>query len=237
MGARLMAIVAEGDRGRVYLPPTTAMENLAREVQPNWKPDVTLEGKCRVNVSNYGLDTYGDLFTPRQLVALTTFSDLVGEARERVRQDALAAGMADDGQGLDAGGRGATAYADAVAVYLAFGVDKGSNYWSSLCSWHSGLDKVTSTFGRQALPMVWDFAEANPLSESSGNYLAGIDQAVRLLLSIPANPQGTVIQADATVQSVSHIRVVSTDPPYYDNIGYADLSDFFYRYCSGRLNK
>ncbi len=150
MGARLMAIVAEGDRGRVYLPATKAMENLAREVQPNWKPDVTLEGKCRVNVSNYGLDTYGDLFTPRQLVALTTFSDLVGEARERVRQDAVAAGMADDGQGLDAGGRGAAAYADAVAVYLGLTIDKATDYNSSLVLWSPTRDQVKTTFSSGA---------------------------------------------------------------------------------------
>jgi putative DNA methylase len=100
-------------------------------------------------------------------VALTTFSDLVQEAREQVRSDAVAAGLPDDGKGLDAGGVGAQAYADAVAVYLAFAVDKGANYWSSFCAWHQTRDEIVSTFGRQALPMVWDFAEINPLSDSS----------------------------------------------------------------------
>jgi putative DNA methylase len=239
MGARLMAIVAEGERGRVYLAPTPEHEAVARQAKPGWKPDTPLHGKCRVNVSNYGIDTYGDLFTPRQLVALTTFSDLVGEAMERVKRDALAAGLPDDptplrdlpapGEARQAGGgTGATAYAEAVGVYLAFAIDKGANYWSSLCSWHSGRDTVTSTFGRQALPMVWDYAEANPLSTSSGNFLAGVDQAYKFLQHAPADPTGTATQADAAVQSISEYKLISTDPPYYDNIGYADLSDFFY---------
>src|SRR5690625_1662122 len=228
MGARMMAIVVEGDHERVYLPPTHEMEEVARSAQPEWRPEVQLHGKTRVNVSNYGMDTFGDLFTDRQLVALTTFSDLVQEAREQVKRDALAAGLPDDGRGLEAGGSGATAYAEGVATFLTFSVDKGANYWSSLCSWHSGRDTVTSTFGRQALPMVWDFAEANPLSDSSGNYLSGIAQAKRNIEMLPASRGGNVIQADASAQAISHNKVISTDPPYYDNIGYADLSDFFY---------
>jgi len=229
MGTRLMAIVAEGDRGRVYLAPTREMEAIALTARPTWKPETPLPADMRSHwTPPYGLTTYGDLFTPRQLVALTTFSDLVGEAMERVKRDALAAGLPEDGIGINDGGTGATGYADAVGVYLAFAVDKGANYWSSLCSWHSGRDTVTSTFGRQALPMVWDFAEANPFSESSGNYLAGIDQAERQLLTAPSTANGRAEEADAAVQSTSKDKLVSTDPPYYDNIGYADLSDFFY---------
>ncbi len=129
---------------------------------------------------------------------------------------------------LNEGGAGLDAYADAVATYLAFAVDKGANYWSSLSSWHSGRDTVTSTFGRQTLPMVWDFAEANPLSKSSGNFLAGISQANSQLLTAPANSNSLVPQSDAQTQTLSKDKVVSIDPPYYDNIGYADLSDFFY---------
>ena len=128
MGTRLMAIVAEGMRGRVYLAPTPEHEAIALQARPDWKPETPLHGKCRVNVSNYGLDVYGDLFTPRQLVALTTLSDLVPEAIARVRVDATAAGMADDGRGLDAGGCGATAYAEAIGVYLGFLVDQVANH-------------------------------------------------------------------------------------------------------------
>jgi len=229
MGARMMAIVAEGDRERVYLPPTPEMEDTAKSARPEWKPEVEINHwPGRTNVVEYGLTTFGDLFTDRQLVALNTFSDLMQEARERVKQDAIAAGLADDGRGLETGGTGAEGYAEGVGVYLGFAVDKGANYWSSLCSWHSGRDTVTSTFGRQAIPMVWDFAEANPLSDSSGNFLAGINQSAKFIETAPASPAGHVRQADAMVQTISTSKTVSTDPPYYDNIGYADLSDFFY---------
>jgi putative DNA methylase len=229
MGARLMAIVAEGIRGRVYLAPTPEHEATARTAKPEWKPEVSMPGNPRwFSPPLYGLKTYGDLFTARQLVALTTFSDLVHEARARAKRDALAAGLSADAETVRDGGTSATGYADAVAVYLAFAEDKGANYWSSLCSWHSARDTVTSTFGRQAVPMIWDFAEANPFSESSGNFLAGIDQAARQLLTAPVTTSGSARQADAAVQTISEDKVVSTDPPYYDNIGYADLSDFFY---------
>lgn len=230
IGARMIAVVAEGERGRVYLSSTDEQENAARQAKITWKPQTVLPNDPRnFWTISYGLTTFGDLFTPRQLVALTTFSDLVGEARSRIEKDAVAAGLVDDGIGLADGGTGARAYAEAVSVYLAFALDKGANYWSSLCSWHGGRDTVTSTFGRQALPMVWDFAEANPLSESSGNFLAGIDQAERHLLTAPViTTSGNATQADAATQRLSVKKLVSTDPPYYDNIGYADLSDYFY---------
>lgn len=228
MGQRLMAIVAEGARGRIYLSPTTEQENIARAAQPDWKPDVKLHGKCRVNVSNYGLDVYGDLFTPRQLVALSTFSDLVGEAIEKCRQDALAAGLADDGTSLDAGGSGATAYAQAVGVYLGLAADRMTDSHSSLVTWTSQRETLRNTFGRQALPMVWDFAEANPFSDSTGNFSGSLVWVEKAFDCFPAKPFSLVQQCDAQTQSISATKVVSTDPPYYDNIGYADLSDFFY---------
>lgn len=228
MGAKLMAIVAEGPRGRVYLSPTPEQEAIALQAQPTWKPETPLHGKCRVNVSNYGMDVYGDLFTPRQLVALGSFSDLVQVAIERCRKDAIAAGFTDDGVGLDEGGRGATAYAQAVGIYLAFAEDKCSDYWSSICTWHNSGEKMRNTFGRQAIPMTWDFAEANPMCESSGNWMAMVDWSWKALAHTPANAPGFAVQADAQTQVVSRSKVISTDPPYYDNIGYADLSDFFY---------
>jgi putative DNA methylase len=228
MGARLMAIVAEGARGRVYLAPTAEHETIARQAQPEWKPEVKLHGKCRVNVSNYGLDAYGDLFTPRQLVALTTFSDLVGEAIERCRQDALAAGLTDDGIPLDQGGRGALAYAQAVGVYLGLATDKVADRNSTVCAWATLREHARNTFGRQAIPMVWDFAESNPLSDSSGNFDGGIRSIFEGLQSCNPGISGVSTQADAQTQTLSKNTVISTDPPYYDNIGYADLSDFFY---------
>jgi len=227
--ARLMAIVAEGERGRVYLPPDDEQSAIARSAHPTWVPDESIAFNPRdIKAPTYGLATFGELFTPRQLVALSTFSDLVGEARSGIIRDAIAAGRSDDAMRLHAGGVGVVAYADAVATYLAFAVDKGANYWSSLCAWHQSAEKLMSTFGRQALPMVWDFTEANPLSNSSGNFYLGITQAAEMLEAAPAYGIG-----QATLSPAAHVHVdqpvaISTDPPYYHNIIYADLADFFY---------
>ena len=229
MGARLMAIVAEGARGRVYLEPTSEHESVARQAQSEWRPEGDVPARLTGGTCvPYGLTTWGDLFTPRQLVALTTFSDLVQEACKEVQSDALAAGLAGDGKALRDGGAGATAYAEAVGVYLGFVSDKVADYWSSICSWHSSGEKIRNTFGRQAIPMMWDFAEANPFSDSSGNWMAMTDWTWKALATVPAIPRGTGCQSDARTQGISNGMFVSTDPPYYDNIGYADLSDFFY---------
>ncbi|MGL6472999.1 DUF1156 domain-containing protein [Aeromonas caviae] len=228
MGQRLMAIVAEGKKGRVYLSPTDEQLSAALQAKPEWAPEVPLHGKCRVNVSNYGLDVYGDLFTPRQLVALTTFSDLVGEAIARCHEEARAAGMADDGVGLDAGGTGATAYAQSVGVYLSFLIGQVANHGSTICGWNHPNTQMRSVFSRQAIPMTWDYAEANVFSDSSGSFNNLFDRQIKGFEALNNTTIGTAVQADAQTQSVSVNKVISSDPPYYDNIGYADLSDFFY---------
>ena len=231
MGARLMAIVAEGMRGRVYLAPTPEQEAAARKAKPEWKPDIGMPDNPRwFSPPLYGLKTWGDLFTPRQLVALTTFSDLVGEAMEQVRRDALAAGLPDDPTPLRDGGTGATAYAEAVAVYLGLGVSRASDAWSSLVTWRNQAQAPRNTFARQALPMTWDFTEANPFSNSAGNWVGNsVEWVEKALYCFPVKPfMGVASQADASSQSISTGKCVSMDPPYYDNIGYADLSDFFY---------
>lgn len=229
LGQRLMAVVAEGVRSRVYLSPTELHEAIARQAQPEWKPETPLPDDPRnFWTLNYGLTKFGDLFTPRQLVALTTFSDLVQEAIEKYRQDALTAGLADDGTGLDAGGSGATAYAQAIGLYLAFAVSKATDRNSSLCFWESPMDRLRGTFGRQALPMVWDYAETNPLAGAGGDIFGTAISLCEVLDKLPAYGYGNVVQSEAQGQRISSAKVVSTDPPYYDNIGYADLSDFFY---------
>jgi putative DNA methylase len=226
---RLMAVVAEGKSGRVYLSPTQQIEDIANSAKPEWQPTTKINHNPRdIRTQLYGLNEYGDLFTPRQLVALTTFSDLVQEARNKAIEDAKAAGMTDNGLGIDSGGNGATAYGDALTVYLGFVSDKVSDYWSSICSWHSSGEKMRNTFGRQAIPMVWDYAEANPFCRSSGNWIAMVDWTTKALAHTPGNRQGFAQQQDAATQNISVDKVISTDPPYYDNIGYADLSDFFY---------
>ena len=229
LGVRLMAIVAEGDRGRVYLSPTPEHEIIAVSQRPTWKPELPIPANTRdFKTPLYGIQTFGDLFTDRQLVALTTFSDLVVEIRKRIEEESVSAGMVNDGKPLRDGGLGSMAYAEAVAVYLAFAVDKGANYWSTICAWHQTLSKMVSTFARQAIPMVWDFAEANPLSDSSGNLKLGVEQSAKMLQNLGVGALGSAIQADATLQTSSSGKIVSADPPYYDNICYADLSDFFY---------
>ncbi len=230
MGVRLMAIVAEGPNGRVYLPPIEEHEKMANVVLPANIPTTSLPEKALgFRVQQYGMTQHSDLFTPRQLTALTTFSDLVQEVRKEVLKDALAAGMADDGRGLEEGGRGAAAYADAVATYLALALDKGANLWSSITSWMGDRGAFRETFARQAIPMIWDFAEANPFSNSGGNISMFLDRCTDVIMFLPTlQVPGNAKLLDAKSGMGLTKVMFSTDPPYYDNIGYADLADFFY---------
>jgi putative DNA methylase len=231
MGARLMAIVAQGGQGRIYLAPTDEHEAVALAAKPAWKPDLKVPTPCHDvdRLPMYGMPTWGDAFSPRQLAALTTFSDLAQEARERVERDAVAAGLPADGRGLDAGGKGATAYAEAVGLYLACGISRAADYWNSFATWEPGGGFVAHAFTRQALRMVWDYAESCPFSGSGGNWVETcIEWIERVIANFSATEGGCAQMADAQTQSLSADKIVSTDPPYYDNIGYADLSDFFY---------
>ena len=231
MGTRLMAVVAEGKRGRVYLDPTEKMEQVARSAKPGWGPDQDLPDDPRnFWTVSYGLNTYADLFTDRQLVALTTFSDLVSEAREKVLADAIAAGMNADALRLTDGGEGAQAYADAIATYLGLTVGKLANRGSNLCVWNKSSPQVDTAFTDQMLPMSWDFCEANPLSESSGNFMGQVGYLAKVVeVATATEAPAAVIQQDAARDTTLVDKaMVATDPPYYDNIGYADLSDFFY---------
>ncbi|MFC7408845.1 DUF1156 domain-containing protein [Hydrogenophaga atypica] len=229
MGAKLMAIVAEGARGRIYLAPTPEQEEIARQAVPGWKPETALpERALSFRVQEYGMLTWGNLFTPRQLVALSTFADLVPETIARIRADALAAGMADDGRGLDAGGNGATAYAEAVIVYLSAALSKQADWCNSLSSYIPAIEGLGHLFSKQSIPMVWDYIETNVFSNSAGNYLNHIEWVAHAIATLPASTNSMALQCDAQGQQITASKVVSTDPPYYDNIGYADLSDFFY---------
>jgi len=244
MGAQLMAIVAEGRRGRIYHAPTVDQEALATKAQPEWAPETNLpEQALGFRVQVYGMLKHRDLFTPRQIVALTTFSDLVNEARVRARLDAVAAGLVDDDVPLIEGGMSATAYGDGIANYLALAVDKSADYWSNMCIWRSDPKNlgIGHVFARQAIQMVWDYAEANPFGNSSGSWTNNYDWIPTVLDKLQPSVQGFVNQDDAAHSSASvevNRVLISTDPPYYDNIGYADLSDFFYvwlRYSLGKL--
>ena len=229
MGARMIAIVADGARGRVYLNPTKKHEESATQAQPSWKPDGAFVEDVRAfTPCIYGIKKWGDLFTNRQLVALTALSELVEEAREHVKADALAAGQTDDGIPLCGGGSGATAYGDAVGVYLGIGVSKIADSGNALVSWKSSMDQPIHLFTRQAIPMVWDFAEPNPIGGAMGDPNVTLGNIARVLDKTLSTKSSFANQCSAQAQLISNNRVVSTDPPYYDNIAYADLSDFFY---------
>jgi putative DNA methylase len=229
MGQRLMTIVAEGTRGRVYLSPNPQHETLAISAIPGWKPDIEFSQQALgFRIGNYGMTKWSDLFTARQLVALTTFSDLVNETRERVRRDAVTARLPDDDSALDAGGMGPRAYAEAVSVYLGIGVSKLADYSSALVIWSPTRDQLKTTFARQALPMAWDYAETNPFADAAGDLSVTLDGICRTINALGIGRDGKAQQCAAQSQTLSRGNFASTDPPYYDNIGYADLSDFFY---------
>jgi putative DNA methylase len=236
MGTRLMAIVAEGARGRVYLSPAQEMEVGGSEVKPKWLPEGALVNDARAFTPTlYGLEQWSDLFTPRQLVALTTLSDLVQEARAQAERDALASGMLDDGKPMVAGGTGVTAYGDAVSTYLSIGLSRLADMCNALCGWEITKTQVRHLFTRQAVPMLWDFAENNVFGEAGGAYLTSLSNMAKALEQMPASRFGMVEQSDAQTQVISNYKVVSTAPPYYDNVPYADLSDFFYAWLRPTL--
>ncbi len=223
---RLMAIVAEGNRERVYLNPDVSQEQLAQYALPTNTPMLELPPKALgFRVQQYGMYLWRDLYTPRQLVTLCTLSDLVVTAWHEIQRDAMDASIAGNEGIVDA-----RSYADAVALYLALGASKTANRASTLCTWKTGVQCPGDTFGRQALPMSWDYAEANSLSGPSGSFMSMIDNTAAGLVSIKSSRNAIGNATDADARTVAPIRnsVISTDPPYYDNIGYADLSDFFY---------
>lgn len=229
INSQLMAVVAEGKRGRIYCSPSEEHIFAAQIEKPDNGPTGMLPDNPRwFSPPAFGMDHYDDLFTPRQLTALTTFSALVAEAQQKVEADAIAAGMANDHLPLRNGGQGARAYGEAVGVYLAFAVDKSANLWSSICGWMNDRGAFRETFARQAIPMTWDYAEANPFSNSGGNFSMFVERCADTIDFLPSAFVGKVIQQDAQQDCGLRNIMVSTDPPYYDNIGYADLSDFFY---------
>lgn len=233
-GTALLAVVVEGHRGRTYVAAEASHVDAVSSV-PDRKTLETLtevpHGKTRGTFAGnaqgryYGFFDFSDYFTPRQLVALTTFSDLLPEVRQRVIADV--GGPA--GARLRDGGSDAEAYADAVVTYLAFAIDKCADYWSSIATWAAPGEFMRSTFARQAIPMTWDFAEINPFSTSTGNWMAMVDWVTRALERLPTAQPGATAQRDARAR-ITEVGtcVIATDPPYYDNISYADLADFFY---------
>ena len=227
MGAHLIAIVADGGRGRLYASPSPEHLEAAQVDRPEDIPEQELPYDPRnIWTPAYGLTTFSDLFTNRQLVALTTLSDLVRDARELALGDALASGMA-HGPRLEAGGVGAEAYADAIATYLALAVSRTADLSNSLVTWSNGRDQARNLFARQAIPMAWDYVEVSPFAGAAGDVGISVETAAKAIERLPASSASSAVQANAMARDYSGL-VISTDPPYYDNIGYSDLSDFFY---------
>ena len=234
----MMAVVVEGKRRRIYVEAN--QQKHCRAVGEASKLSVNLDcshlavssrGTWASNAQGrrYKFFTFKDYFTNRQLVTLTTFSGLVHEARTKIEHDALAAGLSDDPTPLRDGGTGAKAYAEAVSVYLAFAVDRSSDAWSAQVTWRHSVEASRSTFARQAIPMVWDYVEHNPFSGSNGNWTnASVDWVQKSLSAICPVGDGAIEQCDAQTVDLPMHAIISTDPPYYDNIAYADLSDFFF---------
>jgi putative DNA methylase len=240
LGTKLMVVIAEGPTGRVFVAPDLEMEvhakALAESAIVKETRETVLSGATPTRAmitggvcSAYGIKTWGDLFTPRQIIALTTFSDLVVEVRDRIAED-----FADSNPDEDIGR--ANEYADAVCTYLAFGVSRAADFWSSSATWESSGGFVSHVFTKQALPMVWDYAESNPFSSGTGNWdQTCMDWIVRVIREFNPAARGKSVQAAAQDQDISINKVVSTDPPYYNNISYAVLADYFYAWLRRTL--
>ncbi len=229
ISTRLMAIVAEGDNGRIYLSPNDLMESVSEQAKIDWQPEGDVPARLTGGTCvPYGLEHWGDLFTSRQLKALTTFTDLMQAMRDKIKNDALVMSLCKDNKSIHRVDFNVKDYCDAVSVYLAFAISKVADRNSSIATWASNREHASNTFKRQALPMTWDFSECNVFSESSGNFIGGLKSIYDVLNTFNCTIGGTSSIENATRQSISMDKIISTDPPYYDNIAYADLSDFFY---------
>jgi putative DNA methylase len=232
MGRRMMAIVLEGERERIYISPSQEQEDRAASTPASWMPEAAFVEDARAfTPCIYGIKKWGDLFTERQLAALTTFTDLVNEARERVLSDAVEASHERRFSNYLDEDAGLSAYSKATCVYLGLVVSSQTDRMSTICTWDAGGatwgTKTRNTFSRQAIPMTWDYAEVNPLSTQSGSFENSLEYTSKGI-SLAGPEHGSGSQHDAQTQVITAGRIVSTDPPYYDNIPYADLSDFFY---------
>lgn len=230
LGQTLIAVVADAGRTRIYLPPTHDQVAAAECVAPTGViPGTIFDWPGRTNVVRYGMTEWEQLFTARQLTALALLTDLVREVRPHIESAALVAGLSRDGVRLSDGGRGAAAYADAVVTYLALGISRLSDMCNNLCRWESSRTQVRNLFGRQAIPMVWDFAENNVFNDAGGDFRTSLGSVVNAMRRLPARGSAEVSQRDAQARiTEAGPCAISTDPPYYDNISYADLSDFFF---------
>lgn len=230
MGTQLMAVVAERKGGKIYVTPDSEQELAANVSKPDNYPTGEIGGDRRALWTPlYGLTDFSDLFTNRQLTTLTALSDIVISLGKQIEKDAVCAGMSNDHIPLSANGTGALAYAQAIQVYLAFAIDRLADFSTAVSRWAVSNEKAMNCFNKQAIPMTWDFPEVNILGNAVGSIsqiISYISDCIETLpaTDIPGEARQHNAQADCGLRNI----MVSTDPPYYDNIGYADLSDFFY---------
>ena len=229
LGAQMMAISLETEDGIKYIAPTEMQMHAANVPIPEDAPPGEIPDNPHwFTPPGFGLKNYADLFSPRQLTMLTTLCDLLSEIQNKAASDALAAGMDASGGSLSNGGTGALAYGQAIGVYLAFVIDKIADANSTICSWRTTGNSLRNTFGRQAIPMVWTYAEGNPFSKITGNLSSALKNVVNAIRNLPIGSEVSVLQQDARVAAYPQTAIVCTELPYYKAIGYAALSDYFY---------
>ncbi|MBN9268326.1 MAG: DUF1156 domain-containing protein, partial [Hyphomicrobium sp.] len=232
MSQTLIAVVAKGRGSRIFLRPLPEQVAILRGLQAEWYPEIQLPNHSQyIGVLGYGFETFGDLYTPRQAHALTTFCDLVREAHQKLLSDITKSKP----PGAESKCVDGDDYAQAVAVYLGIAASKLSVFLNTQSRWRAGESKTAPAFGRQAIAMVWDFAEVNPFAGAGGDFYGVVEGGANAVSSLKPTGAGSIIQQDAQTQEVSIGKVISTDPPYYDNIPYADLSDFFYSWLRRAL--
>jgi putative DNA methylase len=236
MGQRLMAIVAKGPNGRVFLSPQNIHSEIALSSNPIHRPGIPIcHWPGRTNVVEYGMETFGDLYTDRQAVALSTFCDLVLEVRKRIQENAVDSGFSEGETSLNEGGMTAKSYSEAISVYLALAVCRTANTLCTIARWTADRQQTVTAFARQAIPMTWDFPEVNPFGGAAGDFEVSVGGVIKGLFGLARGETGVLLQADAQTVQFPPNAVISTDPPYYDNISYADLSDFFFSWLRPTL--
>ncbi|MDR7037965.1 putative DNA methylase [Methylobacterium sp. BE186] len=230
LGVVLTAIVAEGPRGRVFLPPNDTHVQVANTAAPQWEPNLEVSGSTQyLGTKVYGLTKFSQLFTKRQMLVLNTLTESVLSEQLIIQNDAIRAGMADDGISLAQGGSGARAYAEAVTLYLTLALGRALHYGSAICTWLPKDSAIARTFTKQAIQMSWDFVEGNIFEKSSSGWAKCCDVVAKAIEFLPSGGSTSVVMRNAgVVENIDQHSFISTDPPYYDNVPYADLSDFFY---------
>ena len=228
-GSTLMAVLLEEGGKRVFREAEDRQTVCALVPAPEDVPIGTIPDNAHwFSPPGFGLTEYADLFTHRQMTMLLCFSDLLKEVQDKAASDALAAGLSHIGGHISQGGKGALAYGQAIGIYLAILVDMLADHHSTVCSWDPASFRIRNTFRRQAIPMTWNYAEANPFTDASGNYSALLKKLSETIVCLPCNAESKVYQADALTAQYPKDVLVCTEIPYYKTIGYAHLSDFFY---------